>query len=242
MVGRIPRNAFWQVGVFRITVAVSILFFLLTIIAMLLYPGGTITDPHSHGYSFFLNFFSDLGRITALSGQSNLASRVLFTIALSMGALSIALFFVAFTQFFTGSGIALRLSRIGAVCGLVTSICLIGVAFVPMDLSGQVHNLFLDVAVPSFLVAFLLLFQAVLLTPSFPRRFVLVFSAFALLLTGYTLLLLFLLLFGPTAGTLAWEIIQATGQKVIVYASILTALIQALSVPLLRNVEPQSPS
>lgn len=244
MMGRLSRNAFWQVGVFRITITVSILFFLLTFIAMLLYPGGTMTDPHSHGYSFFLNFLSDLGRIATPSGQANLISRVLFTIALSMGALGVALFFVALTQFFPGSGIAARLSRLGAICGLVTSICFIGVAFVPLDFSGLVHYMFLDAALLSFLLAFLLLFLAVLLTPGFPRRVVWVFSAFAVLLAAYSLLLLFLLLFGPKAGTLTWEIIQATGQKIIVYASILTALIQAFSMQGLRlkNAELSSPS
>jgi hypothetical protein len=242
MVGKLSRNAFWQIGVFRITLAVSILFVLLTVIAMLLYPGGTMTDPHSHGYSFFLNFLSDLGRIATPSGQSNLASRMLFTIALSMGAVGVALFFVALTQFFAGSGIVPWLSRLAAIFGLVASICFIGVAFVPLDLSGPVHYLFLDAALLSFLLAFLLLFLAVLLTPGFPRRVVWVFSAFAVLLAGYSLFLLFLLLFGPATGTLIWEIAQATGQKIIVYASILTAFIQAVSMqPLLvKNAEVSS--
>ena len=45
--------------------------------------------------------------------------------------------------------------------------------------------------------------------------------------------------FGPAAGTPAWEIVHATGQKIIVAASILTGLIQALIVqPLpLKNAE-----
>jgi len=236
----ISWDGFWRVGAFRITVVVSILFFVLTAIAMLLYPGGTLINPHSHGYSFFSNFLSDLGRITTPSGQSNLASMVLFTIALSMGALGIALFFLAFTQLFTTSVIALRLSRLGAGCGLVASICFLGVAGVPLDLNEWMHNFFLDTAFVSFLAAFLLIFLAVLLKPGLPRRFVGVLAAFAIVLMGYTILLVYLLLFGPAAGTPTWEIIQATGQKVIVSASILTALIQALNVPplLQKNAEP----
>lgn len=227
----ISWDAFWRVGAFRITVVVSIQFFVLTAMAMLLYPGGTLVNPHSHGYSFFLNFLSDLGRFSTPSGQSNLASMVLFTIALSMGAVGIALFFLAFTQLFTASGLALWLSRLGAGGGLVASLCFLGVAAVPLDLNGWLHNVFLDTAFVSFLAAFLLIFLAVLLKPGLPRRFVGVFSAFAVILIGYTILLVCLLLFGPAAGTPAWEIIQATGQKVIVSASILTALIQALNVP-----------
>ncbi|MDQ2713331.1 MAG: hypothetical protein M3Z08_00285, partial [Chloroflexota bacterium] len=62
MVGTLSRNAFWRVGIFRLAVAVCLLFLLLTVIAMLLYPGGTMANHHSQGYTFFLNFFSDLGR------------------------------------------------------------------------------------------------------------------------------------------------------------------------------------
>lgn len=229
--GNNSRDSFWRVGAFRITVVVSILFFLLTAIAMLLYPGGTLTNPHSHGYSFFLNFLSDLGRFSTPSGQSNLASMVLFTIALSMGALGIALFFLAFTQLFTTSGAALWLSRLGAGCGLIASIGFLGVAGVPVDLDEWIHNFFLDAAFVSFLAAFLLIFLAVLYKPDLPRRFVRVFCAFGLVLIGYTILLVCMLLFGPAAGTLPWEIVQATGQKVIVSASILTALVQALNTP-----------
>ena len=239
MMSRLSRNTFWQIGVFRITIAVSILFILLTILAMFLYPGGTIADPHSQGYSFFLNFFSDLGRISTPSGQSNLASRILFTTALSMGTLGVALFFIALIQFYPGPGITFWLSRLSAICALVTSICFLGVAFVPLDLSGRVHNLFLDSALLTFFLTFLLTFSAVLLKPGFPRRVIWIFDAFAIVLVAYGLLLLFLIFFGPVAGTQSWEIVQATGQKVIVYASIITALIQAFNMQqlLLKNAE-----
>lgn len=243
MLDKLSRNTLWQISIFRITIAVSILFFLLTISAMLLYPGGTMTNPHTHGYSFFWNFLSDLGRISTPAGQSNLISRMLFTIALSMGAVSVALFFIALTPFFPNFGTISWLSRLATIFGLITSICFIGVAFVPLDLSGQVHYLFLDAALLSFLLAFLLLFLAVLLTPRFPRRVIWVFSAFAFLLAIYSLFLLYLLLFGPPAGTPTWELVQATGQKIIVYASLLTAFIQAISIqPLLtKNTQLSSP-
>jgi hypothetical protein len=91
----------------------------------------------------------------------------------------------------------------------------------------------------SFLVAVVLFFLAILLTPGFPRQFAWIFGLFLFLLAGYVLLLIF----GPATTTLAGEIVQATGQKIIVYASILTILVQALSVQqvLLKNAEPSSP-
>jgi hypothetical membrane protein len=192
---------------------------------MYLYPGGTSLHPQEKGYSFFENFLSDLGRVTAISGQSNLAAHVLFTIALSAGGLGIALFFLALLPFFTGSGITRWLSRLGAAFGLLASICFLGVAFFPLDTHERIHNLFIDAALVTFLAAFLCSFLAVLRTPDFPRIFIWSFSVFAVVLLVYVLLIIF----GPAPGTPAWVIVQATGQKIIVALSILTALIQAIS-------------
>lgn len=229
-------NAFWQIGVFRLVVATGICFLLLTGIAMLMYPGGTMTDSHQHGYAFFSNFLSDLGRTSTPSGQDNLVSRLLFLIALIMGAFGITLLFASFTQFFAIPGTARWLSRLGAVCGLVTSLCFIGVAIVPLNRYGQLHNLFLYTASLTFIIAYLLLFLAVLLTHGFPRRCIYVFTAFAFLLAGSLLVFIFTLFFGPAAGTPAWEIIHAAGQKLIVTASILTGFMLILFLqPLLRK-------
>ena len=139
-------QAFWQFGVFRIIIATGICFLILTGIAMLFYPGGTMTDPHVHGYAFFSNFLSDLGRTSTPSGQDNLVSRLLFMLALIIGAFGIMLLFAAFTQFFTTPGTARWLSRLAAVCGLITGLCFIGVALVPLDRYGLLHNLFLYTA------------------------------------------------------------------------------------------------
>jgi len=236
-------QAFWQFGVFRYVIVTGIIFLILTGIAMLFYPGGTMTDPHVHGYAFFSNFLSDLGRTSTPSGQDNLVSRLLFMSALIIGASGIMLLFVAFTQFFTTPGAARWLSRLGAVCGFITGLCFIGVAVVPLNRYGLVHNLFLYIASLTFIVAYLLLFLAVLLTSGFPRWCIYVFAVFALLIAGSLLVFILTLFFGPVAGTPAWEIIHATGQKIIVAASILTGLLEILFVqPLLKNNDGLSPN
>jgi len=51
---------------------------------MVFYRGGTITDPASAGYSFFTNFFSDLGMTVGHAGQPKTVSMVLFMVALSI--------------------------------------------------------------------------------------------------------------------------------------------------------------
>lgn len=229
-------QSFWQFGVFRFIIATGICFLILTGIAMLFYPGGTMTDPHVHGYAFFSNFLSDLGRTSTPSSQNNLVSHLLFMLALIIGAFGIMFLFAAFTQFFAPPGAARWLSQLGAVCGFITGLCFIGVAVLPLNRYGLLHNLFLYIASLTFIVAYMLLFLAVLLTPGFPRRCVYVFVVFALLIAGSLLMFILTFIFGPVAGTPAWEIIHATGQKIIVLASIITGLLEILFVqPLLQH-------
>ena len=58
------------------------------------------------------------------------------------------------------------------------------------------------------------------------------FIAFAVVLAGYVLLLTF----GPSVRTWEGQMIQATGQKIIVYASIVSILVQSLGAYRLKRV------
>ena len=85
-------------------------FFLLTFVGMWLYPGGTLHDAGTTGYSFFRNYFSDLGRYTALNGMENTFSALLYQCTLSLVGLEIVLFFfTAATMFPSVSGGIMRL-------------------------------------------------------------------------------------------------------------------------------------
>ncbi len=211
--------------VFWFIAFVGVLFIVLTVAAMLLFPGGTQQDPNSTGYHFFLNFFSDLGATTTRSGADNLASMVLFMSALVSVATVLVLFFLSFSQFFTGR--PLLLSRIGVIFGFAAAIGFVGVAATPWNRLLGAHNAFVQLAFGAFFVAVMLNLVAILRTPGFPRRFAWVFVAFGVLLFAYVLLIFF----GPNPGrSHTGAAIQSTGQKIIVYASILTVLIQSLSV------------
>jgi hypothetical protein len=227
----LPHNAFWQVGVFRIVVLIGLLFYLLLTLSMLLYPGGTKADPHTQGYSFFTNFLSDLGHTETISGQSNIPSMVLFIIALIMGAIATGLFSLAFTQLFTLSPLTIRLSRLGALCGLIAGICIFGVAVVPEDLSTQLHNFFIYAALVVFVAAYLFFFLAIVRTKGLPKRISWVYIALGVVLIIYTIISVWVTFFGPAPGTPAWVVIQATGQKIIVYAAVLALLVESLLVP-----------
>jgi len=199
-------------------------FVVLTALAMLVYPGGTASDPTTRGYSFFTNFFSDLGRTQARNGEPNPLAASLFFIALSGAGAVLIAFSVAFARFFTRTRLDRALATLGALAGVVAGACFIGVAFTPANLVGALHNQFVFGAFEAFTVAALCYFIALVRAPDYPKRYAVVFGAFALLL----LLYLGLLFFGPTPRTPEGVLIQATGQKIIVYAAIISVLLQAL--------------
>jgi hypothetical protein len=206
-------------------IAACALFFVLTVAAMLIYPGGRLGDPRSTGYAFFSNFFSDLGQTHTHSGQSNTLSLVLFCCALAAVAAGMAAFFVTFaTLFVSAPGFARTAARVAAVAGCASAICFLGVAATPWNIALRAHNAFTSWAFELFLAAVVCDIIAVLGTAGVPRRFAAVFALFALVLASY----IALLLLGPRLDTDAGAAIQATGQKLIVYASMLTIFVQAL--------------
>lgn len=210
--------------VFELVAAGCILFVVLTALAMLVYPGGTATDPTTRGYSFFTNFFSDLGRTETRGGHPNPIAAVLFFIALTGAGASLIAFFVAFAGFFTRTRLDRVLAWLGTFAGVIAGVCFIGVAFTPANLASAWHNQFVFAAFEAFTVATIVYFALLLRAPNYPKRFAAVFGGFAALLVLY----LGLLFMGPSPRTPEGLLIQATGQKIIVYASIVSVLVQAL--------------
>jgi hypothetical membrane protein len=115
-------SVFFHRDMFRLAAATCILFFLMTAIAMLLYPGGTFVDPSTRGYSFFANFFSDLGATRTPSGATNTLSMILFASALAIVGIGLAVFFVALTEFFRDSRSGPILPTTGAVLGVIAGL------------------------------------------------------------------------------------------------------------------------
>ena len=62
----------------------AVLFILLQILGMQVYPGGTMYDASTEGYSFSMNFFSDMGAYVARNGEPNYLSMMIFAINLSL--------------------------------------------------------------------------------------------------------------------------------------------------------------
>jgi len=204
-------------------VAGCIQFVILTLVAMLAYPGGTVADPTAQGYAFFRNFFSDLGRTVTPRGQPNSLSLVLFVVALTLAGLGLVLFSLVMPTLFRRSSAARVLSLAGSLCGAVVGLSFVGVALAPADVFLPAHALFVQVAFLALFLAALAYAGAILLARDYPRRYLAVFGAFALLLAGY----LRLLFHGPALDSPHGLVIHATGQKIIVYAAILSVCFQA---------------
>jgi len=213
----------WGKKPFQFMLYAAIGFVVLTLMAMLFYPGGTIADPTAERYLFFHNFFSDLGRTAVSDGEANVLSAILFVIALTGAGLSLAWFFLAAPRLFRCSRAARVVSLLGSLFGFVSGLSFVGVAWTPANLWLPPHNFFVATAFEAFQVVALFYTAAIFLDRGYPNVYALVFLLFAGLLAGY----LALLFSGPQSDSGEGLMIQATGQKVIVYATIVCMGLQS---------------
>jgi hypothetical protein len=213
----------WRRWAFVLALVGCLQFIVLTTVAMFYYPGGTHTNNDTVGYSFWSNFFSDLGRRAAFTGASNAVSHVLFVIALCFAAVVLALAFVAFPRLFTREKSARRLATLGSIVGIISVISYIGIAAQPYDLHQTTHKLFVYVGFTAFLVVVALFSAAIFRDKLYPNAYAFTYLGFAIILALY----LVLLFAGPKAATEWGNRIQATGQKIVVYAEIVCMFIQS---------------
>jgi hypothetical membrane protein len=218
------KSVLWRQRAFSWVIVACLQFVVLTVAAMIFYPGGTVTDPTARGYSFFENFFSDLGRTVSPLGEPNTMAAILFAGALALAGAGLAVFFVASLGFFSWPRLAKLLSGLGSVFGVLSGLAFVGVACTPANVLLEPHRWFVLMAFRAFLPAVICYTAAILATPAYPNRFAFLYLGFAALLAAY----LQLLMRGPAPGTPEGLVIQATGQKIIVYAAIVCSFFQAL--------------
>lgn len=220
---------FWRTKIFGYVATASVMFMILTIAAIFAYPRGTRIDHTAQGYSFFRNMFSDLGVLHTRSGASNLISASMFIMAMTLAGLALIFFSRALLQFFQNSGAA----RISAICastfGAITGFCFIGVGFTPVDLLTNAHAQFTRWGFRFFTASALLWAIALFRHRTYPKRYAWIFIGFGMLLLGFVFLpniMLKIVGYSPEHRALR-QIIMSTGQKIIVYAAIISVLIQS---------------
>ncbi len=217
----------WFRRVFGIVAGVCALFVVFTTAAMFLYPGGAGPSATTHGYQFFLNFFSDLGRTRTQSGAANYPSMLLFSTAMLAVGGGAGTFFVAFARYFathTTTPLARRLNWAATGAGLLAAVFFAGVGLTPYNLFLPEHQVASNGAFYLLLLAVLLEIAALRRTRSIPAPLLWVNIAFVVVLTGYVLVMSF----GPPTSTLAGDMTHVVAQKLIVYTAIATIFSQAL--------------
>ena len=200
------------------------MFVVLTLIAMLTYAGGTDDNHAARGYSFTHNFLSNLGMLTALSGEPNWVSAVLFFISLAAAGVCLVIFFILFQRFFQASRLQKVLSLIGSILGMLAGISFIGIACAPADIARPAHMQFVLWAFRLFPLAVLCYVPVMFMDKRYPKVYAWVFAVFCLMLIGYYLLITN----GPSFDSPEGLVIQVVGQKVIAYMSILSIGIQSM--------------
>jgi hypothetical protein len=200
------------------------IFILLTGLAMLTYAGGALDNPSAAGYSFTHDFLSNLGMLTALSGKPNWVSAILFFISLAMAGACLVAFFILFPGLFQSKRLQKTLSIAGSILGVLAGISFIGIAFSPADVARPAHVQFVMWAFRLFPLAVLCYVPVMFVDKQYPKLYAWVFAIFCLMLISYFLLLTNGSEFSSPQGL----VIQAVGQKVIAYASIISISLQSL--------------
>ena len=128
---------------FIILPIVSILIFVLLVsIAMITYDGGNAIDNFSYGYSFSINYLSDLGRYIGYSGSNNYVPFYSFNLSLIIIGISFLIYFLFLPSLHNKNRISFLLSRVGGIFGCFASICFAGVGLTPADLYFDMHVFF----------------------------------------------------------------------------------------------------
>ena len=114
------------------------IFVLFNFFAMIFYPGGTLNDPNTTGYTFTENFFSDLGNSISYSGQKNTISFILFNFSLSLCGLTFIILFYSIRSAFDSN----LLTFLATLFGILGGVSCIGVALTPANLLLDAHIFF----------------------------------------------------------------------------------------------------
>jgi hypothetical protein len=191
---------------------------------MLTYSGGTRVDPNSSGYSFFLNFFSDLGRTNSF-GNPNTVSFILFFLALILASFGVAVFFLAINS-------AIRVEKphimkYTSILGIISAVLFCCVALTPTNLFPLFHEIFVFLGFFLSLVVSSLMFFIFKDLEAIPKFYSLVFLVYVCVILLYGVVTLLTALFVNMHPPLSL-FFRATMQKVVIYYMIICFLIQSI--------------
>jgi len=183
------------------------------------YPGGTVLDESSRGYSFSQNFLSDLGGTVAFNGERNVGGAVLMGAAIIIGVVVLAGALVGTIRFLSSSPRARIFARLAAVAGALVCVGYLGVALAPIDRAWTLHRLSTLVASHAFPVATALLGIATRRDGRFRTRAMTGWVTLTLVLAGF----IAVAYLGPDVSTQFGLVTRVLAQKIMA-ATVLVVL------------------
>ena len=132
-----------------------VLYIFLLAAAMVSYNGGNTIDHYGIGYSFSLNFLSDLGRANGYAGQNNTLSFYSFNLSLAIIGIAFLIYFLFLPSLNNSNPRSFLFSRIGSFFGCFSSICFAGVGMTPADSLLDMHIFFANWVFRSMCIAVL---------------------------------------------------------------------------------------
>jgi len=202
---------------------VSIFFIILQFLGMLVYPGGTIHDIDTNGYSFTSNFFSDMGAYSARNGAPNYLSMILFSLSLMLVGVTFVFYYLVLPKIMGNNKINYILSWIGTFFAFCGSICLVGTGLTPTDLVFDAHVFFANNIFHSFLITAFCYSIVIFRSNVLDKRYAIGYALFFISIFLYVVILQF----GPSVNTGQSALVfQVVAQKMIVIIFCLTVVHQ----------------
>ncbi len=109
-------------------------FIILPLIAMQFYGGGTPWNHLAEGYTFWQNFFSDLGRTISYNGNDNFIASSLFNISLGVFGLGLVVMYSSAKYLFSGAH-----GQFISFVGMLSGIGMVIIASAPDNLLPEIH-------------------------------------------------------------------------------------------------------
>ncbi len=161
----------WREKAFIFGMIGTITYVILPLIAMVFYAGGTMINPNAPGYTFWANWFSDLGRTKGYSGKDNTVSMVIFIIAFCVLSISLIITAIALPYFFRENSLEKWLSIIGTFFLIINGILIVGIAFTPWDIYPNEHSVIVQLSGNMSLIGGILYIIVVFHNEEFPNRY-----------------------------------------------------------------------
>ena len=214
----IARWISWAAARYAIVVALSTWG-----VAIMLYPGGTVLDESTHGYSFTHNFLSDLGSTVAFNYTRNLPGAVLFAAGILIGVTVLAGTFVGTIRLLSTEPRARLFARFAGVAGAFVCLGYLGAALTPLDRAFHLHIMASIVASRSFPIAALLLAIATARDRRFRVRATIGWITLILVLVGF----IAVANLGPRPSTERGLTMQVINQKIMVHTVLVVLWVES---------------